>query len=277
MKKGTKLFSKKKIWLPILITLLISVVFFAYVYFSPGEVRNFPVGTRTAQVNFTPGGVNIFFPKDDTTFYYFHNFSGPSQITGANTKLDDSQFTTEYKEPLLISLKNWIFSLFNQSNSEKIQLVKDTSEDFRPVNTSVTPSASVSETRGKSIHSEILDFTLNPPSNYKTSYEKGADYEYMTLSTTSERSSDPAVIAITIYPTSQGCTDNNNDYRNPYPVTPNIGGKYPVDLLHGSISHGDIGGWYRGFSKVENDYCIAVEIKQNGISESELVKVLEGN
>ncbi len=48
-----------------------------------------------------------FYPKDDTTFYYSHNFSWPpQQITGTTTKLSDLSSPQEYNPSLIQSQPN---------------------------------------------------------------------------------------------------------------------------------------------------------------------------
>lgn len=98
MKKSIKRISLWKKLLVLAITLLVALFLIfgcllLYVYFSPGQARNFPIGDRRMQINFTPGGINIFFPRDDTSDYYSHNFSSWQIITGANNKYEEVDFS----------------------------------------------------------------------------------------------------------------------------------------------------------------------------------------
>lgn len=98
MKKKLKRFSfKKKLLFSglglLILPFLIVGSLLAYVYFSPAQVRNFPIGDRRMQINFTPGGINIFYPRDDTSDYYSHNFSSWQIITGANNKYEEVDFS----------------------------------------------------------------------------------------------------------------------------------------------------------------------------------------
>lgn len=49
-----------------------------------GLVLNIPLGQRFAQINASHGSVNIFIPKDDTSWWYFHNLNFPQVITSSN-------------------------------------------------------------------------------------------------------------------------------------------------------------------------------------------------
>jgi hypothetical protein len=95
-KKLQKFSLKKKLVISglalILILLLALGSLLAYIYFSPSRVRNFQIGDKSAQVNITPGGINILIPRDDTSYYYSHNFTSWEIITGANTKFVNIDF-----------------------------------------------------------------------------------------------------------------------------------------------------------------------------------------
>ncbi len=115
MKNKRKFFLKKRSYLLLLLLLLIILLptlFLGSIYFSPGRSKNFAIGQNTAQINFTPGGINIFYPKDDTTFYYFHNLSWPQQITGTNTKISDPNST--HSESSFTYFKKLLASFFPQ-------------------------------------------------------------------------------------------------------------------------------------------------------------------
>lgn len=98
MKKSSRKFSLRKKLLfatlgLIVVLFLIVGCLLAYVYFSPGRIRNFPIGDRRMQINITPGGINIFFPRDATSDYYSRNFSGWQVITGVNNKYQEIDYS----------------------------------------------------------------------------------------------------------------------------------------------------------------------------------------
>ncbi len=129
MKIKRKLFLKKRFYLPFLLFLIIILVpflFLASIYFSPSRVKNFPIGEYTAQINFTPGGINIFYPKDDKTTYYSHNFSWPPQEMIGPSKFSDPN--SGYTDNSLTSFKKWLTSIFNHFDFKQPK-VDDTSKE----------------------------------------------------------------------------------------------------------------------------------------------------
>lgn len=272
MKKRVKLFLKKKVWVPALIALLIPAVFFAYVYFSPGRVKNFTVGTRTAQVNITPGGINIFYPKDDTTFYYSHNFSWPpSQITGTSTKIDDVSFTKT-------NSSGWDFIQFPKTVATFIQSLFKQSNSPVPVPNSTSLVQKIEEelkeqlpAKEQTFTSQLIDLTLEIPPGYTLSTDKRSNHESMGVYKDSENQ-----MSLTIFPSAKGCIDTDYSSGRWDPLRIKIGGKYPVTFTHNSISHGESGHSYGAQALANNDYCISATMNINLLNQKEFTDILEG-
>lgn len=110
------------------------------------SVLNIPLGQRFAQINTGHGSINIFIPKDDTTWFYFHNFSFPQVITSSNTKMEGLKVN-----PL------------EENSNQKIP----TSNKNKAMQTSVsTPKPS----SPRYIKSKILNLTFTTPNGVETSY-----------------------------------------------------------------------------------------------------------
>lgn len=130
----------------------------------------------------------------------------------------------------------------------------------------------------KKFKSKLIDLNLTiPAENYSSSNHK-EDFESLVMWITPENYSGDGEnrLNLTVFPESHGCKDSENEPSNG-PTRIKIAGKYPITLIHGSISHGDAGHNYRGVSKLENGYCIGVQILFHRKYEQEFMKILEGN
>ena len=249
-----------------LIILLIPVLFFAYIYFSHGKVRNFPVGKNTAQINITPGGINIFYPKNDTTFYYSHNFSWPtSEITGTTTKLDDLS-SYQGQNSWNISQLTSFFTYLGKKIPVSIEVTSKKSVKDEEKSAFMWP------VQEKKFTSKILDFTLTAPEGFSLNSKKESDYEYMEMYKDNENR-----MTMTIFPAAKGCKDTDYSSGRWDPLRIKIGGKYQVTFTHSSISHGDSGHSYAAQALANNDYCIAVDMNINIRNQKEFTNILEGN
>lgn len=107
---------------------------------------NIPLGQRFAQINTGHGSVNIFIPKDDTTWLYFHNLNFPQVIISANTRLENLRSNT------------------TEDNNKK---GATGSYEHKSLQTSVPSPKSISP---KYIKSKILNLTFTTPDGVEASY-----------------------------------------------------------------------------------------------------------
>lgn len=129
----------------------------------------------------------------------------------------------------------------------------------------------------KKFTSKLADFTLTIPAENYSEIEQKADYEYLVMWITPEdyNKDGEEKLLVTIYPVLKGCQDTSKIPSNG-PTTINFAGKYPMSLIHGSISHGDSGHYYDGVSELENGYCIDVSIKFDRKYKERFLSIIEG-
>lgn len=129
----------------------------------------------------------------------------------------------------------------------------------------------------KKFTSKLADFTLTIPSENYSEIEQKADLEYLVMWITPEdyNKDGEEKLLVTIYPISRGCKDTSKIPSNG-PTKINFAGKYPISLIHGSISHGDSGHYYNGVSELENGYCLDVSIKFDRKYEERFLNIIEG-
>lgn len=252
--------------LPLLL-LLIPIVFLGTIYFSPSQAKNFAIGQNTAQINFTPGGINIFYPKDDTTFYYSHNLSWPpQQITGTNTKISDPNST--HTESTFTYFKRWLASFLPQPDFKPTTNTSENSSSPAPQKTSqIQPSPQTEQ----QFTSKLLDLNLTIPKGFTLEIDRGTDYEIIKIDKDHENR-----MSVTIFPVAQGCKDTDYSSGRFDPLRIKIGGKYPVTFTHSSISHGDVGHYYSAQALATNDYCIAAGMNIDVQNQKEFTNILEG-
>lgn len=129
----------------------------------------------------------------------------------------------------------------------------------------------------KKFTSKLADFTLRIPTENYSEIEQKPDYEYLVMWITPDdyNKDGEEKLLLAIYPVSKGCKDTNKIPANS-PTKINFAGKYPMSLIHGSISHGDSGHYYNGVTELDNGYCIDLSIKYDRKYEERFLKIIEG-
>ncbi len=272
MKIKRKFFLKKSFYLPLvlfLIIILLPTLFLGSIYFSPGRSKNFAIGQNTAQINFTPGGINIFYPKDDTTFYYFHNLSWPQQITGTNTKISDPNST--HSESSFTYFKKWLASFFPQPKIQS-KTANDTSEkSSSPAPHKTKQIQQPAPQSEQTFSSKLIDLTLTIPSGFSLKVDRKDNSESVYIEKNQE-----SRMSVTIFPVAQGCKDTDYSSGRYDPLRIKIDGKYQVTFTHSSISHGDVGHYYSAQALATKDYCINAGMNIDVKNQKEFTNILEG-
>lgn len=166
MKKPSKKFLKSKKILIILTAL------FTLFWILPDITINIPLGDNFAQFHWYRG-YNLFFPKDDTTFYYLHGFNRPTIITGGSTKLEsllpDPQYPSSQKGINWISIKSRAISLPFKlpSFSFSFPVTPPTSTNIPNLLPKIMET---SPTHSKTTVSKILNLTFTTPAGFETHY-----------------------------------------------------------------------------------------------------------
>lgn len=245
MRLKNTLFLKKRFYLPLLlvVVILLPVIFFAFVYFSPGHIRHFQIGNRLVEINLYGGDIDIYYPKGETGYYHFHNLSWPQDI-GLNRTYTGSP------SPASVSL--------SQQISTQVQ------KQFPKSDQTFT--------------SRLANFTLTIPAENYSEMHLNNDSESLIMWITPDdyNKDGEERLDISVYPVSKGCQDTSKTPSNG-PTHINLAGKYPISLIHSSVSHGDSGQYYHGVSQLENGYCLEVSIKYDRKYEQKFIDILEGN
>jgi hypothetical protein len=267
-----QLFLKKRFFLPFLLFLIIiltPILFLASIYFSPSRVRNFPIGEYNAQINFTPGGINIFYPKDETTTYYSHNFSWPPQEMIGPSKFSDPN--SGQTDNISTFFKKWLTSFFDQFKFKQ-QDRNDRSNEQSPIKQISEQIQKQLPQTEQTFSSNLLDLQLTVPKGFNLTVDRQANAEIINIVKDNENK-----MSLMIFPADKGCKDTDYSSGRWDPLRIKIARKYQVTFTHSSVSHGDSGHSYGAQAMANNEYCIAVSMNINIQNQKEFTTVLEGN